>query len=128
MADAKDTAERIRNHPMYSASDLKYLRKKGYSDQDILAFWDRDHSLGHEPVQHRLTYTGTTDEVVRDVLKDSLAPQTVAWIAKRLGVQLWAGNPRDHKTAEEVAWLVQRMEEAVGGHEAVERLCKEIDI
>jgi len=67
------------------------------------------------------------DKVVRDVLKDSVSPQTVAWVAKRLGIQLWAGFPRDKKVAEEVAWLVKRMEEAVGGHEAVDRLCGEID-
>ena len=127
MEDAKDITDRVQSHPMYSASDLKYLRKKGYSDEEILAFWDRDHSLGHEPVQHRFTYSGSPDEVVREVLKDNLIPQTVAWVAKRLGNQLWAGFPRDKKVAAEVAWLVQRLEEAVGGHEAVDRLCQEID-
>jgi hypothetical protein len=127
MPDAKDIADRIGNHPMYSASDLKYLRKKGYGDEEILAFWDRDHSLGHEPVQHRLTYSGTTEEVVREVLKDNLSPQTVAWVAKRLGNQLWMGFPHDKKVAAEATWLVQRLEEAVGGHDAVDRLCQEID-
>ena len=65
---------------------------------------------------------------LRDLLQDCMSPQAVAWVAKRLGNQLWAGFfPRDKKVAEEVRWLVQRLEEAVGGHEAVERLCKEID-
>ena len=126
MADEKDIAEHIRNHPMCSASDLKYLRKKGYGDQDILAFWDRDHGLGRKPVHHRFTYTGRPDEVVREVMKDNFSPRTVAWVAKRLGNQLWAGFPRDKQVAGEVAWLVQRLEEAVGGHDAVDRLCSEI--
>ena len=64
---------------------------------------------------------------LRDLLQDCLSPQTVAWVAKRLANQLWMGFPRDKKVAEEVAWLVQRLEEVVGGHEAVERLCQKID-
>lgn len=49
----KDTNEMIRRHPLYSSSDLKYLRDKGYSDDEILAFWDRDHARGCKPVEHR---------------------------------------------------------------------------
>jgi hypothetical protein len=77
-------AGRIAKHPMYSPSDLKYLRKKGYTDREILAFWDRDHGQGCQPVEHRFTYTGTAAEVVRDVLHDNLSPQAVAAIAAHL--------------------------------------------
>ena len=50
---SKSTAERIANHPMYTPSDLAYFRTKGYSDVEILAFWDRDQARGCEPVHHR---------------------------------------------------------------------------
>jgi len=53
--------KRIREHAMYSASDLRYLRDKGYSDEEILAFWDRDHAAGAEPVQHKQPWK-VTDE------------------------------------------------------------------
>ncbi len=48
-----DIAQRIAEHPMNTPSDLAYLRGKGYSDEEILAFWDRDHATGKPPVQHR---------------------------------------------------------------------------
>jgi len=44
---------RMADHPMYTADDLAYLRSKGYSDDEVLAFWDRDHAAGCEPVHHR---------------------------------------------------------------------------
>ncbi len=47
-----DHAKRIRQHAMFSESDLRYLRVKGYTDEEILAFWDRDHAMGKEPVIH----------------------------------------------------------------------------
>ena len=45
-------ADRIAKHPMYSPSDLAYFRRKGYSDEEILAFWDRDHTMGCKPCHH----------------------------------------------------------------------------
>jgi hypothetical protein len=48
---------RLAEHPMFSASDLRYLRRKGYSDEQILAFWDRDHAAGKGPVHHKVTVT-----------------------------------------------------------------------
>lgn len=61
-AAASDTAKHgdtidLHRHPMYSNSDLRYLRKKGYSDEEILAFWDRDHADGKTPVHHRTKVT-----------------------------------------------------------------------
>ena len=47
----------LHRHPMYSASDLRYLRQKGYSDEEILAFWNRDHADGKTPVHHRTKIT-----------------------------------------------------------------------
>jgi len=43
----------IRNHPMYTDSDYAYFRRKGYTDDEVLAFWDRDRKRGCEPVHHR---------------------------------------------------------------------------
>ena len=65
---------------------------------------------------------------LRDLLQDCMSPHAVAWIAKRMGVQLWIGNPRHDQTRQEIKWFAQCLEEAVGGKDAVERLCKEIDI
>lgn len=44
--------QRLREHPMHSVSDLDHLRRKGYDDGQILAFWDRDHAMGKTPVIH----------------------------------------------------------------------------
>lgn len=43
----------IRNHPMYTDSDYDYFRGKGYTDAEILAFWDRDFTRGEKPLVHR---------------------------------------------------------------------------
>ena len=37
----------IRNHPNYNPDDCAYLYAKGYSETEILAFWDRDRAWGH---------------------------------------------------------------------------------
>lgn len=47
-------ADRIAKHPMNTPSDLAYFRCKGYSDAEILAFWDRDHAIGCKPCHHDL--------------------------------------------------------------------------
>jgi len=47
-----DLNKRLREHPMHSVSDLEYLRRKGHTDEQILAFWDRDHAAGKTPVIH----------------------------------------------------------------------------
>ena len=107
-------ADRIANHPMYSPSDLKYLRKKGYSDDEILAFWDRDHGMGCKPVHHRhemAAYSGDIKDVLRDVLKDNLSPRAVATIAAHLhGIV----NTKDDKVNREVAWFTEQLLDMVG--------------
>lgn len=42
----------IENHANYHAADYDYLREKGYSDDEILAIWDRDAALGKPAQQH----------------------------------------------------------------------------
>ena len=117
-------AERIASHPMYSPSDLKYLRAKGYSDEEILAFWDRDHGRGCEPVEHRFTYTGLPGEVVQRVMRDNLSPHAIATIATRLnGMALTASGAVNR----EVAWFIAQLTELVGGPEAAGRLSDEIE-
>jgi hypothetical protein len=44
---------RLEAHPMYTPSDLAYLRGKGYDDAEIRAIWDRDRARGCEPLVHR---------------------------------------------------------------------------
>ena len=54
-AAVKQTASEIRSlkkHPMYSKSDYKYLRDKGYGPEGIKAIWDRDHAAGKSPQEH----------------------------------------------------------------------------
>ena len=120
----KTIAERIAKHPMYSPGDLKYLRGKGYSDQEILAFWDRDHGLGCKPVQHRFTYIGSVDEVVRDVLKDNLSPEAVAAIAAFLD----AATTKNDEVNRQIAWFVGQLIKMVGGDAAMNRLCDEVGL
>lgn len=47
------TTDDLKRHPMYSPSDLAYFQNKGYSNEEILAFWNRDLAAGHEPLHHR---------------------------------------------------------------------------
>ena len=116
-------ADRIAKHPMYSPSDLKYLRQKGYSDQEILAFWDRDHGLGCKPVQHRFTYTGSPREVVHEVLRDNLSPRAVATIAAHLhGIV----KTKDDKVNGEVAWFAEQLLEMLG--DQYNALCEEVGL
>ena len=125
MTKAKQTiAERIANHPMYSASDLKYLRNKGYTDAEILAFWDRDHGMGHEPVEHRLTYTGTAAEVVQNVLKDNLSPEAVAAMVS----YLQPVSTRSSAVNKEIEWFSGQLLELLGGHEQQTRLAEELGL
>ena len=116
-------ADRIAKHPMYSPSDLKYLRKKGYSDDEIVAFWDRDHGLGCKPVEHRFTYTGSPREVVQEVMRDNLSPQAVAAIAAHLhGIV----KTKNEKINDEVAWFTEQLLEMLG--DRYNALCEEIGL
>lgn len=37
----------ILNHPQYHINDYNYFKQKGYTNKDILAFWDRDLKEGN---------------------------------------------------------------------------------
>lgn len=117
-------AERIANHPMYSPSDLKYLRDKGYTDAEILAFWDRDHGMGHQPVEHRLTYAGTASEILRDVLKDNLSPEAVAAVVS----YLQPVSTRSSAVNKEIEWFAEQLVELLGGHQQHSRLANELGL
>ncbi len=40
----------LKAHPQWSQSDFVYFRGKGYSNQQILEFWERDLRLGCKPL------------------------------------------------------------------------------
>ena len=121
-----DTAERISKHYMYSSSDLKHMRKKGYSDEEILAFWDRDQSHGCEPVQHQpmVSYSGDAAEVMREVLRENLSPKAIATIAFHLRGE---NHPTGPATSE-VAWFTEQLVEMFGGNDQYARLAEELNL
>ncbi len=42
----------LKNHSMFSQADYEWLKAKGYTNREILAFWNRDAKLGKSPVTH----------------------------------------------------------------------------
>ena len=123
--EAEALARRIAEHPMNTPSDLAYFRRKGYSDAEILAFWDRDHGLGCKPVVHRsAVYSGQAQDILRDVLRDCLSPEAVAVLANALHVQLHAGAG-DEDARTQLTWLAEQLVEMLGGEEAYRRALSE---
>lgn len=49
----RDSLPEIKAHKMYTASDYVYLRRRGYSDAEIVKLWDRDASQGKGPLNHQ---------------------------------------------------------------------------
>jgi len=47
----------LKNHPQWSQTDFEYFRGKGYSNQQILEFWERDLRLGCKPLNWKPTDT-----------------------------------------------------------------------
>jgi len=45
----------LKAHPLWSQTDFEYFRGKGYSNQQILEFWERDLRLGCKPVNRKPT-------------------------------------------------------------------------
>jgi len=44
----------ITSHKMYSKSDYEYLKRKGYSETEILEIWNRDSkNVWQNPVVHQ---------------------------------------------------------------------------
>ena len=111
-------AQRLAAHPMHSPSDLAYFRGKGYSDAEILAFWDRDHAAGGKPLRHE-----TTEKRLADVLAEAVGPHAVAAMSR----VVQAIRTGDVGVDGEVQWFAEQMMEAVGGPEARDRLLAELD-
>ena len=40
----------LKAHPLWSQTDFEYFRGRGYTNQQILEFWDRDQRLGCKPL------------------------------------------------------------------------------
>jgi len=40
----------LKAHPLWSQTDFEYFRGRGYSNQQVLEFWDRDLRLGCQPL------------------------------------------------------------------------------
>jgi hypothetical protein len=45
----------LKNHTMWSQSDFESLRGKGYTNQKVLEFWNRDLRLGCQPMNWKPT-------------------------------------------------------------------------
>ncbi|CAA7624248.1 hypothetical protein [Magnetospirillum sp. SS-4] len=45
----------LKAHPLWSQTDFEYFRGKGYSNQQILEFWERDLRLGCQPLNWKPT-------------------------------------------------------------------------
>jgi len=118
MATTKtNETHRLAKHPMFSASDLAYLRGKGYSDDEVLAFWDRDHAHGCKPCHHR----EATDALI-EALRENLSPEAVVAIA----CYLQGAKTKDEKVNREVGWFHQFLVEFLGVEEynrMLEDLC-----
>lgn len=61
------TLDDLQRHPMYTPSDLAYFHSKGYSSEEIIAFWDRDLGDGHEPLHHK-----AAPQIVEHILRPDL--------------------------------------------------------
>ena len=87
-ADDDDRRRRPADHPMYTPSDLAYLRGRGYDDAEVLAFWDRDARQRKGPLTHgpipdvvgRLTTAVRTDTGAAD---DALLRAAAALLAAK---------------------------------------------
>lgn len=44
----------LKSHPMWSPTDYAYMRKKGYSNEDIKKLWERDRRQGNTPMNWEL--------------------------------------------------------------------------
>ena len=49
----KTTLASLKKHPMWSESDHKYFKDKGYNHDEIKDIWDRDLKMGKEPLVHK---------------------------------------------------------------------------
>lgn len=71
----KGSKQNIKDHPNYSKSDYDHLSKKGYSDKEIKAIWDRDKADGKDAVTHErkpdlVTPAGRAVEKIQNMVRD----------------------------------------------------------
>ena len=116
--------DRITNHPNYSASDYRYFQAKGYDDEEILAFWDRDAAQGQAALIHRPNPRDERD--LGEVIRDSLSPEAVAMIAAKCGRKLGAG-PVARSAERESDWFAEMLIDMLGTSE-YERLFRELGL
>jgi hypothetical protein len=45
--------KQIQNHSQFTQSDYDYFSGKGYTNKEIIAFWDRDAKSGNDPLIHK---------------------------------------------------------------------------
>ena len=58
MKKTKTTKSELRKHSMWTDSDYAYFKSKGYTNDEILSFWNRDETDGKSPVHHKyLTFS-----------------------------------------------------------------------
>jgi hypothetical protein len=105
--------QRLRAHPMYTPSDLRYLRGKGYSDEQIIAFWERDRAQGKGPTRHR-----PRPGSLMDRFRDELSPGAVAAVVAGLQATT-TGDPRVNR---ELDALQEQLVELLGGEAEKVRL------
>ncbi len=98
----------LAKHPLYSTSDLRYFRSKGYSDEEILAFWSRDAAMGKGAVQHKYEATD-----LRNAIREEMSPQTVAAII----AHLQAAHAKNPEVNREMHWFKDQLIELLGGGE-----------
>ena len=102
---------RLAGHPMYTPSDLAYLRGKGYGNGEILAFWNRDHANGCEPVRHdRIPDAAGVAQRRSPATNGNAMRRDVERIAREeLGITTLATRRRDADDFHDVAvWQIAR--------------------
>ena len=77
------------------------------------------------PERHEsVAYSGDVEEVLRDVLRDSLSPHAVAAIA----AYLQPVRTMDQEVVRQVRWFAELLTEVVGGEDQLNRLCEEVGL
>ena len=124
----------ITDHSMYTLTDEAYFREKGYSDEDILAVWDRDLAAGHEPCHH-----GDIPDVIggtcpsdrpsdvaglRDAIRENLSPEAVAVIV----AWLQPAHVADAGVNQEVGWFRGMLMDTLGSDERFAQLLNELGL
>ena len=71
-----------------------------------------------------VAYSGEVKDVLHDVLKDNLSPEAVAVIA----AYLQPAHCGQEQVDRQVQWFVEQLVEALGGDDAFNRVCEELEL